>query len=162
MPVVTTRTNSPAASPTTTNNNGDLLLTSKKATVTASDLDISFRKHPTKKDVSKKTNEASIIQSLKNLVQMNYYEKPFKPYIGCDVRNLLFEPATPLTASIIRDSILRTIENFEPRVSVSEIIVSADLDNNMYVVTVTFYIVSSSDPTLLDATFQLLSLSSRT
>lgn len=162
MPVVTTRSNSPQASPVTTNNDGDLLLTSKRAKTIASDLDISFRRHPTKKDVFRKVNEASIIQSLKNLVQLNYYEKPFKPYIGCDVRNLLFEPATPLTASIIRDSILKTINNFEPRVSVSEIIVSADIDNNMYVVTITFYIVSSSDPTQLQANFQLLSLTSRT
>lgn len=138
------------------------MLTPRSAAITASDLDISFRKHPTKKDVTKKINEAAIIQSLKNLVQLNFYEKPFKPYIGCDVRNLLFEPATPLTASIIQDSILRTIKNFEPRVSVSEVIVSADIDNNMYVVTITFYIVSSSDPTQLDASFQLLSLSSRT
>jgi phage baseplate assembly protein W len=162
MPTVTTRSNSPQTSPITTNNNGDLMLSSRNSAITASDLDISFRKHPTKKDVTKKINEAAIIQSLKNLVQLNFYEKPFKPYIGCDVRNLLFEPATPLTASIIQDSILRTIKNFEPRVSVSEVIVSADIDNNMYVVTVTFYIVSSSDPTLLDASFQLLSLSSRT
>ncbi len=162
MPTVTTRASTPAFSPITTNNGGDLLLTSNKATQTASDLDISFRKHPTKKDVVKKINEASIIQSLKNLVQLNFYEKPFKPYVGCDVRKLLFEPATPLTASIIRDSIFRTIQNFEPRISISEVIVSADIDNNMYVVTITFYIVSSSDPTLLDATFQLLSLTTRT
>jgi phage baseplate assembly protein W len=162
MPTVTTRTSTPAFVPSTTNNEGDLLLTSKKASQSASDLDISFRKHPTKKDVTKKTNEAAIIQSLKNLVQLNFYEKPFKPYIGCDVRNMLFEPATPLTASIIRDSILKTIQNFEPRVSVTEIIVSADIDNNLYVVSITFYIVSASDPTQINATFQLLSLTSRT
>lgn len=162
MPVVTTRSSTPAFSPITTNNEGDLLLLSKKSNSMASDLDISFRKHPAKKDVLKKTNEASIIQSLKNLIQLNFYEKPFKPYIGCNVRKLLFENASPLTASIIKDVILKTISQFEPRVSVNEVIVSADLDNNMYVVTITFYIVSSSDPTQLNATFQLLSLTSRT
>lgn len=161
MPIVSTSTNSPASVPSSTTNQGDLMLTSKAANRSASDLDISFRMHPTKKDVTRKFNENSIIQSVKNLVQLNFYEKPFKPFIGCNVRKLLFEPATPLTASIIRDVILKTISQFEPRVNVSEVIVSADLDNNMYVVTITFYIVASSDPSALTATFQLLSLTTR-
>ena len=55
------------------------------------DIDVSFLKHPIKKDVLSVIGEDSIIQSLKNLILTNYYERLFQPQLGCNIRKLLFE-----------------------------------------------------------------------
>ena len=46
------------------------------------DLDLNFTAHPIKKDVSVHTNERAIINSVKNLVSTNFYERPFQPDLG--------------------------------------------------------------------------------
>lgn len=112
-----------------------------------SDLDISFQKHPTKKDVARKYGSASIIQSVKNLVLMNFYEKPFQPWIGCNARRLLFENMTPIVANLLKTTILEVIKNHEPRVQVEQCIVTADYDNNAYSVELEFFIVNQTSPT---------------
>lgn len=104
--------------------------------------------HPAKKDVAKKLGDQAVIQSLKNLVQMNFYEKPFRPYIGCNARKLLFENMTPIIANTLKDVILETIKTNEPRVSVNQCIVVADYDNNAYSVTIEFYVNNRTEPTL--------------
>lgn len=113
-----------------------------------SDLDMAFSMHPAKKDVAKKLGDQAVIQSLKNLVQMNFYEKPFKPYIGCNARKLLFENMTPIIANTLKDVILETIATNEPRVVVNQCIVEADYDNNLYSVTIEFYVNNRTEPTL--------------
>jgi len=113
-----------------------------------SDLDMAFSMHPAKKDVAKKLGDQAVIQSLKNLVQMNFYEKPFKPYIGCNARKLLFENMTPIIANTLKDVILETIATNEPRVEVNQCIVSADYDNNSYSVTIEFYVNNRTEPTI--------------
>lgn len=111
------------------------------------DLDISFQKHPTKKDIAKKVGDAAVIQALKNLVLLNFYEKPFQPHIGCNARKLLFDIITPINANILRDTILEVIKNNEPRVTVHEAIVKADYDNNRYSVNISFFINNRTEPT---------------
>ena len=56
------------------------------------DLDYVFGLHPISKDIRKKTNVEALKQSIKTLVLLNHYEKPFHPDIGCDVYKSLFEP----------------------------------------------------------------------
>jgi phage baseplate assembly protein W len=116
-------------------------------TRTFSDLDISFAKHPTKRDVARKIGSAAVIQSVRNLVLMNFYEKPFQPWIGCNARRLLFENLTPITASVLKDTILEVVTRNEPRVQVSECTVTANYDMNAYSVTLVFYINNQTAPT---------------
>lgn len=111
------------------------------------DLDISFSKHPTKKDLALKYDSSAIIQSVKNLVQLNFYEKPFQPHIGCNARRLLFENMTPIVANNLKDTILEVIRNYEPRVSVESCIVTAMYDDNAYSVEVEFFINNQTAPT---------------
>ena len=94
------------------------------------DLDLDFLMHPTTKDVSKKTGEDAIKRSVRNLVLTNFCERPFRSFIGSNVRGLLFENATPMTAVFLQDAIREVINNFEPRVLLSEVTVNFDYDNN--------------------------------
>jgi phage baseplate assembly protein W len=59
-----------------------------------SDLDLNFNIHPIKKDINLHKGEMAIINSIKNLVLTNHYERPFRPEIGSNVRRLLFENET--------------------------------------------------------------------
>lgn len=108
---------------------------------------MSFVKHPTKKDVARKFGSAAVIQSVKNLVLMNFYEKPFQPWIGCSARQMLFENMSPLIAGSLQNAILEVIRNFEPRVKVQLCDVTADYDNNSYSVTIEFFIQNQVAPT---------------
>ena len=116
---------------------------------TFQDLDISFVKHPTKKDVARKFDSSAVVQAVKTLVLLNFYEKPFKPWIGCNARKILFEPMSPILANILRDTILEVIKINEPRVAVNECLVTADYNNNAYIVNLDFYIVNQTSPTTI-------------
>lgn len=114
-----------------------------------SDFDLNFTKHPITKDVSKKTKEYAIIQSVKNILQTDYYERPFNPRFGGNLRGLLFELVDPLTAGIIHKQITITLTNNEPRIKIDDLQVNADVDSNGYNVILRFYILNSTKPTTL-------------
>ena len=113
---------------------------------TFSDLDLNFTKHPITKDVARKTGNNAIIGALRNLVFTNFYERPFNPKFGSNIRAMLFEPLDPLTGTILQKEIKILIENYEPRVSLRDIQVVADFDRNSYQVTITFFTVNSTAP----------------
>jgi phage baseplate assembly protein W len=110
------------------------------------DLDLNFTIHPVKKDINKHTAEMAVINSIKNLVLLNHYEKPFQPEIGSNIRRLLFENLDTVTASLVEREIQQTIDNFEPRARVSKIDVIPDFDRNGFSVLLEFFIVNRTEP----------------
>jgi len=111
-----------------------------------SDLDLNFTKHPITKDVSVKKKEYAVIAAVKNLINTNYYEKPFQPKFGSNIRAMLFEPIDAITASIVRKEISILLENYEPRVRLDAIQVNPEIENNRYSVIVRFFIKNSIKP----------------
>ena len=109
------------------------------------DLDLDFVPHPVTKDISIKTNDEAVKRSVRNLVLTNAYEKPFHPEISSDVRGLLFELATPLTAIRMKNAITEVIENFEPRAQLLDISVSNNIDNNAFDVTIVFKVINQDN-----------------
>lgn len=118
------------------------ILKSNTTTSSYSDFNVNFDANPVTGDLLKVTGTNSIIQSLMNLVQINYYEKPFHPEIGSNVRRLLFEPLDPVTSSALSKEIEVLIQNFEPRVSINKVIIQTDYENNGYYVELDFEILS--------------------
>jgi len=110
------------------------------------DLDLNFTIHPIRKDINTHKNEYAIINSVKNLVLTNHYERPFQPEIGSNIRRLLFENVDTVTAAQIEREITETVENFEPRVQVSKVTAAADSDNNGYKVTLEFFVINNANP----------------
>jgi phage baseplate assembly protein W len=111
-----------------------------------SDLDLNFTVHPVRKDINRNLGDMAVINSVKNLILTNHYEKPFHPEIGSNIQRLLFENMDDITASNIEREIEQTLNNFEPRVRVSKIQVSPDFDNNTYNVGMEFYIINRTEP----------------
>ena len=106
------------------------------------DLDLFFSKK-SNKDVNKVTDIEAVKRSVRNLVLLNSYEKPFHPEIAGDVRALLFELMTPLTSAVIARKVQDVIENFEPRARLTGVQAIPDFDRNAYEVTVYFYVVNA-------------------
>lgn len=115
-------------------------------TRTFSDLDFNFTKHPVTNDVVRKYDEEAIKQSVKNLVLTQNYERPFHSEIGSQVRSLLFELHNPMTQMMLQRTITDTIINFEPRVSLIDVIVKLNPDENSANITVIFSIINTTRP----------------
>ena len=107
------------------------------------DLDLFFAKKATSKDISKVTDIQAVKRSIRNLVLTNHYEKPFHPEIGSGVRDMLFEPMTPITAHILTRKIEDVIENFEPRARLISVRAQPNLDRNEYECTIQFFVVNA-------------------
>jgi phage baseplate assembly protein W len=108
-----------------------------------SDLDLFFGKNSVGSDVNRVTDIQAVKRSLRNLVNLNTFEKPFHPEISGGVREMLFEPMTPITAVVLTRKIEDVIENFEPRVRLVSVRALPDLDRNIYNVAIEFYVVNA-------------------
>ena len=113
-----------------------------RATRQYTDLDLFFGRKTSDNDVRKVTDAQAVKRSIRNLVQLNTYEKPFHPEISGGVRELLFEPMSPIVAVVIARKIEDVITNFEPRARLVSVRSIPDLDRNAYEVSVEFYIVN--------------------
>ena len=128
--------------------------TSDRNTRQYSDLDLFFGKKISDNDINKITDVEAVKRSIRNLVQLNVYDKPFHPEVSGGVREMLFENITPLISTIIARQIEDVIENFEPRARLVSVRALPDFDRNAYEVQVAFYVVNT--PTeLVDLTVML-------
>ena len=110
------------------------------------DLNLLFEAHPYTKDVLTKVNTDAIKTSVINLVQTMNYERLFHPEIGCQVRSLLFEPFIPSTVTAIKKSIKQTIDKFEPRANIIDIVVEDDSEVNGVRIEITFSVNNLEQP----------------
>ena len=118
------------------------------------DLDLFFGKKTSNRDISDVTDIQAVKRSIRNLVLLNSFEKPFHPEIASGVRDMLFELMTPVTAALLARQVQDVIENFEPRARLVGVRAIPDYDKNSYSVTVEFYVVNT--PTeLVDLTIFL-------
>lgn len=69
-------------------------------------------------------------------------EKILSPLYGLDLRGYLFNPITEYTGRIIADDIIRNVSLFEPRVRLTNISVTADIDNQQYTIILQFNVPS--------------------
>ena len=128
--------------------------TSSRNTRQYVDLDLFFEKKIPNNDVNKITDIQAVKRSVRNLVLLNPYEKPFHPEIGSGVRGMLFELMTPFVAAQLTKKIEDVINNFEPRARLVSVRSIPDYDRNAYEVSVEFYVVNA--PTeLVDLTVML-------
>jgi phage baseplate assembly protein W len=111
------------------------------------DISLSFEPHPVTKDLPILINQNAIIRSIRNLVQTIPNERFFNPSLGSNVRSSLFDFVDFATASVIRDQIINTISNYEPRVANVDIEVDPKPDTNEFEVTIIFDIVGQEVPT---------------
>ena len=106
------------------------------------DLDLDFVAHPVTGDIVQLKNKDAIKQSLRNLIMMGKFDKPFQPNINSKIRKLLFEPDSPLTRVEIRKSIYDVVRRYEPRIQLLDIRVLQNVRKNAYDLTIEYQIVN--------------------
>ena len=83
-----------------------------RATTQYTDLALFFGRKSSNNDVRQVTDAQAVKRALRNLVQLNTYEKPFHPEIAGGIREMLFENMSPLTAHTIARKVEDVINNF--------------------------------------------------
>ena len=116
--------------------------------------DLDFTRHPVTNDVVKITDVDAVKRSVKNLINTQFYERPFHPELGCGVRDMLFENYTPMTGIFMRRKIEEVLSNYEPRASLSSIQVNEQMDRNAIDVVVNFYVLNLPNPVSVTTTLQ--------
>tara|TARA_B100001113_G_C20682926_1_gene437205 strand:- start:100 stop:525 length:426 start_codon:yes stop_codon:yes gene_type:complete len=119
---------------------------SKKSVRTYTDLDLDFSRHPVTNDIVKIEDVNAVKRSVRNLVNTQFYERPFHPELGCGVRDMLFENFTPMTGIFMRRKIEEVLTNYEPRASITSINVNEQQDRNGIDIVVSFYVLNSLEP----------------
>lgn len=120
-----------------------------------SDLDLLFEKKPSG-DIYKKLEAAAVKQSVKNIVSTNINEKPFNMDFGSNITGMLFELSTGFAKYEITDQITRSINKFEPRARVLDILCNDNPDANSLRVKITFRVLSTGEIVELETSISRL------
>ena len=129
---------------------------SKRATRIYKDLDLDFGRNTVTNDVNKLTDVVAVKRSVRNLINTNHFERPFHPEIGGNVRALLFENITPLTALNLQRKIEEVLNNFEPRAKITQILADPDIDRNGYRLEIKFYVIGIQNPITVETFLERL------
>ena len=129
---------------------------SKRANRIYKDLDLNFGRNKVTNDVNKLTDVEAVKRSVRNLINTNHYERPFHPEIGSDVRGMLFEPMTPLTALNLQRKVAEVLNKFEPRINLQQVLASPDIDRNSYELKIMFYVIGSNEPVVVETFLERL------
>ena len=108
-----------------------------------SDFTRTFALHPVSSDLARMTDIEAVRSSIRNLILTDKYERLLDPRIGSNVRRILFEPMDGASAKVVQDYVRETIENYEPRATIVDVIVVPDEDNNAYNITIYFSVTFS-------------------
>ena len=113
----------------------------QRASKAFKDISMSFKVSPLTFDLIANKNETAIARSIRNLILTAPGERPFNPELGSQVSRLLFNPMDDITTDSLREQISNTINNFEPRVNLRQVIVQPNFDNGEYDISIRYDIV---------------------
>ena len=120
------------------------------------DLDLNFTANPVTGDVAKKLDVNAVKQSILILLSTNFYERPFAPDKGANLRGFLFEQMSSTLAALLQNSVKNVIASYEPRARVDSVVVTPDYDGNQYEVTLRYTVVGVDIPQILTTSLKRL------
>jgi phage baseplate assembly protein W len=119
----------------------------KERTYIYSDVDFIFGPSPLYRmqglsgDVVRKFDIEAIKQSVKNIILTNNYERPWKPDMGANLRNTLFENfEDPWAMFELKEKIEEQLIKYEPRVTLNDVLIEFDEDYLELNIEITFTI----------------------
>ena len=107
------------------------------------DLDLSFKETQGTKDISPLRDLDAVTNSVKNLLQTNYGERPFQLEVGSNITSLLFEPVDEFTAAALKEEISLCLARYEPRITNVTVLTAALPEQNAFQCTVGFNVITS-------------------
>ena len=135
---------------------GSITNKSKRSGQIYNDLNLDFQQNSATKDIQKITDVEAVKRSVRNLINTNHYEKPFRPEVGSNLRAMLFELVSPQMNHAISKEIDLMIANYEPRCRLVEVNSQPAIDKNAYEVTISFYVVNHPEPVTVETFLERL------
>ena len=135
---------------------GSLTNKSKRSSRIFKDLNLDFQQNDATKDIQKMLDVESVKRSVRNLINLNHYEKPFHPQIGSNLRGMLFENITPQMTHYIEKQVELLIKNFEPRCRLVKVTNLPDLNRNGYSISISFYVINHPEPVSVESFLERL------
>ena len=129
---------------------------SKRRSRIYKDLNLDFSFNSATKDIQKITDVEAVKRSVRNLINLNHYEKPFHPEVGSNLRAMLFELMTPQMNHVISKQIQKLITNYEPRARLVQVATIPDFDRNAYNCKIFFYVVNQPEPVTVETFLERL------
>ena len=108
------------------------------------DISLSFKKHPVTNDVTVLRNEDAIKKSVINLTRTRINERFFNELIGTSIGDSLFENMNSGIESALEEEITSLLSNYEPRIELNSVYVTANQDSNEMSVQIDYNIVGLS------------------
>jgi phage baseplate assembly protein W len=122
---------------------------SKKITL-YQDFKKNLEKSPVSSDLTVLKDEDAVKESIKNLILTDRGERLMQPDLGGNISGMLFENITPATLVLIQNNVRTTIDLYEPRAELIDVIASSNIDDNVVKVEIAFYITNVQQPITLD------------
>ena len=135
---------------------GTLTNKSKRSARVFSDLNLDFAQNPATKDIQKIEDIEAVKRSVRNLLNTNYYERPFRPQLGSNLRAMLFELYSPQMSHAISKEIGFLLQNYEPRARLVNVKTTSDAERNGYEISISFYVVNFPEPVEVEAFLERL------
>ena len=110
------------------------------------DISMSFKFNPLSGDLIALKNENAIARAVRNIVLTSPGEKLFDPDFGSNISEILFENVDEITAVSIQDEIKNCLNNYEPRVDLTDVIVNPNFDENQFDVKIIYTIIGTDIP----------------
>ena len=110
------------------------------------DISMTFQSNPLNDDLIALKNENAIARSIRNIVFTLPGEKFFNSSFGSRITESLFDNIDDITATIIVDEIRESIETYEDRVQLIDVLADPDFENNSFDLTITYEIIGRNIP----------------
>jgi phage baseplate assembly protein W len=107
---------------------------------------MTFKRNPLNDDLIALKNETAIARSIRNIVFTVPGERFFDNNFGSNISRVLFENVDNISASAIRQEIIQSVLNYEPRVDLIDVKILPDLDSNEFNATITYEIIGADVP----------------
>ena len=111
------------------------------------DISLSFSKHPVTNDVIVLKNEDAIKKSVINLCRTRINERFFNELLGTSIEDSLFETNLNDISSFLEREITVLLENFEPRINLTNVFVDSLIDSNELQIRIQYDITGLPFPT---------------
>ena len=122
---------------------------SKKITI-YTDFKKNLEISPLSQDLTVNKDEDAVKEAIINLLLTDRGERLMQPNIGGNLRAMLFENITPGTLTMIEDQVRTTLDIYEPRAEIIDVLVTSNIDDNVVKIQVHFYISNNQQPISVD------------
>lgn len=91
--------------------------------------------------------DREIVESIRLILATAPGERPMRPEFGCAIHDLVFAPADSTTAGQIAYEVRQSLERWEPRIDLTDVVVDfAEVDSGTLLIDIRYTLHNTNDP----------------